>query len=301
MLAHKVLLPGCTSLERFIARLRTRVENRLWIRLGRGITSEQRKSLEDLLDAPPQGRSSCLDQLRSGPVRVSGRSLVQAINRLQMVRDLGIKLPITGVPPSRIAALARFATTAKVTAIGRLPPVRRLATLVAFIHCLEATAHDDAIEVLDMLLNELFSAADKANKKARLRSIKDLDQAATVLATACRPLLDLTLTDDELRDAVFTRVPQEKLSKALADVNSLVCPPGDVYYTELKERTRAVRLFLPTLLQHIQFGASLAGNATAAFVNFTHFDDSLYEYQSPCIEHNHNNYQQFSCPKTISS
>lgn len=150
MLAHKVLLPGCTTLERFVNRLRSRVENRLWKRLGRNITDEQRKRLEDLLAVPPQGRSSWLDKLRSGPVRVSGRSLVHAITRLQTVRELGIKLPETGVPSSRLTSLARFAGTAKVSAISRLPPLRRLATLVAFIHCLEATAHDDVIEVLDI-------------------------------------------------------------------------------------------------------------------------------------------------------
>ena len=64
-------------------------------------------------------------------MRISGRALVQAILRLQTVRDLSIRLPAAGVPPSRLAALARFAGTAKVTAISRLPPVRRLATPVA--------------------------------------------------------------------------------------------------------------------------------------------------------------------------
>ena len=111
---------------------------------------------------------------------------MKAIHRLQIVRDLDIKLAATGVPPSRLALLARFAGTAKVTAISRLPPVRRLATLIAFVHCLEATALDDVIEVLDTLLHEFFTNAVKADKKARLRSIKDIDRAATVLATACR-------------------------------------------------------------------------------------------------------------------
>jgi hypothetical protein len=49
LLAHKILLPGCTTLERFMARLRNRVEERLWRRLGCGITDEQRTCLEDLL------------------------------------------------------------------------------------------------------------------------------------------------------------------------------------------------------------------------------------------------------------
>jgi TnpA family transposase len=264
LLAHKVLLPGCTTLERFVARLRNRVEDRLWKRLGRGVTDEQRTRLEDLLTVPPQGRSSWLDQLRSGPVRVSGRALVHAIQRLQAVRDLGIRLPATGVPPSRLASLARFAGAAKVTAISRLPPVRRLATLVAFVHCLEATAQDDAVEVLDLLLHEFFSDAAKADKKARLRGIKDLDQAATVLATACRTLLDPALADGDLRDTVFARIPPEVLTQALADVDALVRPPDDVYYRELDARYRAVRIFLPTLLRHIRFGASPAGAPVVA-------------------------------------
>lgn len=264
LLAHKVLLPGCTTLERFVARLRNRVEDRLWKRLGRGVTDEQRRRLEDLLTVPPQSRSSWLDQLRSGPVRVSGRALVQALQRLQAVRDLGIRLPATGVPPNRIASLARFAGAAKVTAISRLPPVRRLATLVAFVHCLEATAQDDALEVLDLLLHEFFSDAAKADKKARLRGLKDLDQAATVLATACRTLLDPALADGDLRDTVFARIPPEVLTQALADVDALVRPPDDVYYRELDARYRAVRIFLPTLLRHIRFGASPAGEPVVA-------------------------------------
>jgi hypothetical protein len=46
---------------------------------------------------------------------------------------------------------------------------------------------------------KLFDNDDaNADKKARLRSIKNLDKAATVLATACRTLLDLALADNGL-------------------------------------------------------------------------------------------------------
>ena len=85
-----------------------------------------------------------------------------------------------------VAALARFAGAAKVSAILRLPNPRRLATLVAFVHCLEASAQDDGLEVLEVLLRELFGDAIKADKKSRLRTLKDLDQAAATLASACR-------------------------------------------------------------------------------------------------------------------
>lgn len=45
LIKHKVLLPGVTTLERFIAEVRTRMESRLWYRLGQNINQEQKKSV----------------------------------------------------------------------------------------------------------------------------------------------------------------------------------------------------------------------------------------------------------------
>ena len=82
------------------------------------------------------------------------------------MRGIGITLPAAAhIPPSRIAALARFANTAKVTAINLLPASRQMATLVAFALCLEATAHDDAPKVLEVLLRDLLSNAERLTRK----------------------------------------------------------------------------------------------------------------------------------------
>ena len=136
LVTHKVLLPGATTLERYIARLRARVEERLWRSLGRGIGSEQQARLESLLVVPIGSRNSALDRLRTGPLTISSPALVHALQRLRTVRELGITLPATArIPATRVAALARFAGAAKASAILRLPNPRRLATLVAFVHC----------------------------------------------------------------------------------------------------------------------------------------------------------------------
>jgi len=140
----------------------------------------------------PEGdRVSLLDQIRSGPTRISGPAIRAAIDRLNAVRALGITVPMKSrIPSSRIASLARFANRAKAQAISRMPTARRIATLVAFVHCLEATAQDEVLEVLEMLLDDLFGKAITADKKARLRTLKDLDQSAAALAEACYLLLD---------------------------------------------------------------------------------------------------------------
>ena len=250
LVTHKVLLPGCTTLERYVARLRSRVEERLWRSLGNGISLEQQTRLEGLLVSSGGTRNSPLDRLRTGPVVASSRSMSLALMRLQAVRELGIRLPAaTRIPATRVAALARFAGAAKASAILRLPVLRRLATLVAFVHCLEASAQDDALEVLEVILRELFGDAVKADRKSRLRSLKDLDEAAATLASACQMLLDDTVPDAELRKQLFARISPDALALALAGVNKLIRPTDNVYYQELDAKYKTVRRFLPALAE----------------------------------------------------
>jgi TnpA family transposase len=260
LIGNKVLLPGVTVLERFIAEIRTRMETRLWTRLGQSINSDQRARLEKLLTITDDGHQSWFDKLRKGPVRISAPALVKALERIETIRALGIKLPAaSNIPQSRLASLARFAGTAKVSAINRLPASKRMATLVAFVHCLEATAQDDALDVLDMLLRDLFARAEQTNRKTRLRTLRDLDKAAIILAKACRILLDPVLPDDSLRGEIDAAVGRNALAQALEDVNALTRPPNDVFYVELQKKQPTVSRFFPKLLRTIPFDSNPAG------------------------------------------
>ena len=269
LLAHKILLPGASILERFISRLRQRVEKRLWRCLTNQITAQQQIKLEELLLVPDGSRRSWFDQLRAGPTRISGPSLVDALDRLDKIRSYGIELPlVSSAPQSRTAALARFASRAKVTAIARLPKLRRLATLAAFMQTLEASALDDALDILNSLLNEIFGKAFKAGQKARLRSIRDLDAVAMTLADACKILTDTSLPDTEVRATIFTKFSHEKLTQTVESAYALIRPPDDVFYSELEASYRRVRLFLPMFLKHIHFAAAPAGKSTLEALNY---------------------------------
>lgn len=113
--------------------------------------------------------------------------------------------------------------------------------------------------MLEVILRELFGDAVKADKKSRLRSLKDLDEAAATLASACQILLDDTVPDSELRNQLFAQISPDTLALALAGVNKLIRPTDDVYFQELDAKYKAVRRFLPALAEHIHFGANATG------------------------------------------
>jgi hypothetical protein len=165
---------------------------------------------------------------------------------------------IVSIPPSRIAVLARFADKAKVSVVERLPEPPRWATLVAFIHTLEASAQDDALDVFEMLIDEVFRDALTEDRKMRLRSLKDLDALAITLSEAMTLVVDLSIPDTALRQSVFNRFPRDSLVQMLTEIGQLVRPPDDVFYQSLDQQYGRVCRFLPALLSHIHFAAGHA-------------------------------------------
>jgi hypothetical protein len=274
LITHKVLLPGATVLERHVSRVRARVQERLWSSLIRGASPTAKGKLDALLTVPDGGHQSLLDRLRNGPFRRSAPELVRVLQRLEEVRSLGIDVGVSHrIPPGRIQALARFAAKAKASAIQRLPEERRHATLVAFAVTLEATASDDALDLLDILIPEVFSEATKAGEKYRLRTIKDLDVAASQLGQVCRLILDSAVPYAELRAAIFKALQREEIEAALGQVDMLVRPPDDMYYQELQKSWGRIRRFLPPLLKTLHFGTNPAGKAIAEALDYLAEED----------------------------
>jgi hypothetical protein len=64
LVAHKVLLPGASVLERLVARVRTRASQHLWRRLNAPVTPEQRRQLFRLLEVAEGERQTPFDRLR---------------------------------------------------------------------------------------------------------------------------------------------------------------------------------------------------------------------------------------------
>lgn len=133
---------------------------------------------------------------------------------------------------------------------------------------LEATAQDDSLDVLDSLLRDLFAEAAKADRKARLRTLKDLDQAALILAETCILALDESVPEGELRSRILARTAREDLEQAVDQIHTLTRPPNNVYFRELDDHYRSVRRYLPTLLKHLRFGASPAGAPVIAALDW---------------------------------
>jgi hypothetical protein len=179
---------------------------------------------------------------------------------------LGVSaLSLARVPPNRLNTLGRYAASVWAPTIARMPDDRRTATLLAFARTIET---DDTIDVLDLLLSDILAEATQHGQQARLRTVRDLDEAALRLRQACAILLDETSADVQVRPTVFTHVPRAQLADAVAQVGALARPPDDHYYPELVEQYQRVRRFLPALLRAIVFHSMPAGQPVLDALQF---------------------------------
>jgi len=80
-----------------------------------------------------------------------------------------------------------------------MPAERGIATLLAFACALQATAQDDALDVLDMLLTDSLARVESQEKRRRLRTIGDLDVAALLLRNVGLVVLDSAKPEHNLR------------------------------------------------------------------------------------------------------
>ena len=181
LLAHKVLLPGISTLERLINRVRHRATLRLWHRLTQALSDEQRQKLMALVTSD-DATFATLDYLRATPRRRMLTELLRHLERIDAIRGYGLSLTLsTELPAAPLGRLARSARTARPSALAALHEPRRMATLTALFQTLEATALDDAVELFNALATDIFTSAEEAHKKSRMRSLRDLDAAAIML------------------------------------------------------------------------------------------------------------------------
>lgn len=259
----KVLLPGASVLARMVARVRDRVATRLWCRLAGMVDDDHRRRLETLLEVPEGARVSRLEALRRPPTDVTGRAMRAAVDRIGELRAYDVaRLDLSGLPPARIAALARHAVTARARDLAQLAPERRTAVLLAFAVSAETRATDDALDLFCQLLRGLTARVERRGRLERLETLGELDAAALRLREAVAVLLDPDVPDDQVRASVFGQVERAALAAAVVDCERLTRPPGDQSEAELLSRYSMVRQFLSAMLATISFEAGPAGQPT---------------------------------------
>lgn len=282
LIAHKILLPGISTLEELIARIRDRAAERLWKKLFSLASSEMKKALENLLTVPEGKRYSYLDALKNGPTRISSQSLSNALSRYKTIKNLGARnLNVDKIPKTKIQHLARYVAISWSPSIARMPEHRRIAVLLAFAYVYEIKALDDALELLDRLITEINAQANRIGSAKRLRTLGDLDKSASKLSDLAELCIEND-TSQNLSQLIYKSMTREDISAAIQTIRAIAKPEDKgKFYDELVAQYKKVRRFLKKLLSLVPFETTEAGKPLQASLKFL---SSIEGKKNPSME-----------------
>lgn len=216
----RVELAGASTLTRLILKTRERVAIREHRRIASRLSAAQIARLEALLVANPRKhRLTPLQQLRDAPTSVSAPGIIEALERLERIRKIGVgNVDLSDVPESRLLSLARQAEGLWSANFDKFSPTRRLATLLALIQHLERTATDDVLTIFEAILAELNLRGEQRRRKEALSNLPALRLEALRMREALLPVIDKAIPDTRVRAAILERLGVEELTSTLERV-----------------------------------------------------------------------------------
>jgi Domain of unknown function (DUF4158) len=159
---RRIVCPPLAVIERLGGAVRARAQRQLWRQLTDGLTDLQRQSLDQLLEVRAGAKQSTLAWLRQTAYAASTGNFPKLIERLTMVRDVGIEPErSTRVYQNYWLKLAREGGQSTVQHLAELEPLRRYATLTALVLELAATLTDEALNMFEHLVGKLFAKSER--------------------------------------------------------------------------------------------------------------------------------------------
>jgi hypothetical protein len=263
---RRVVLPGPSRVERLVVRSRELMAQRLWDTVTALASDTQVVALDALLEVADGGRFSTLEQLRRAPTSSTVTGLLEALDRVAAIKELGFSdVNLRGVPHRRVVELARWGMTGKASLLRRHPPARRTATLLATMVHLQGRAVDDTIALFDLVMTtDIVGKAKRATTAQRVSNYPVVSRDAARCAAAVGVLLgrdlDETIEMRALWELIETVISRADLDIAVANIDRLhlrVDDDGDVAgRVALVGHAHKARRFIAMMCATITFDAT---------------------------------------------
>ncbi len=265
---RRIVCPPLAVIERLAGSVRARAQRQLWRRLADGLTDQQRQSLDQLLEVRAGGGQSTLAWLRQTAYAATTVNFSKLIERLSLVRDLGVEPErATRVHQNYWLKLAREGGQSTVQHLAELEPLRRYATVTALVLELTATLTDEALNMFEHLIGQLFKKSERAHAEQFHASGKSINEKVRLYARVGQALLEARSSGVDPFAAIEAVLPWPKFESTVAEAQTLAQPEEFDYLALLDERYGSVRKFAPLLLAHFEFHAAPAATELLQALN----------------------------------
>lgn len=257
-LTEKFVRPGFSVVERMVATARNEAEEEIFRRVETIIDEVLEEGLDELLQAEQPSRPTPLASLRQSATSNSPKTILTGLNKLSKLQKWQVgNWNLSAINPNRRKQLAQIGFRSTAQALSRMNKTRRYPILLAFLSQLYIEVLDELVEIFDRLLAAISNRADRRLAEIRQEIALLAGDKIKLLQELLKILIDPTISDTEVRTAIYKFVPQNKLRVTFDECERINEPLDENFFKLLGKRYSYLRQFIPTFLEALP----LDGNA----------------------------------------
>ena len=251
---RRIVVPSPAALERLCAELRHQARREVHRRLTHGLSAEQRRGLDALVQRRENTGQNWLTWLRQMPQAAKPSAMLGLIARLEHVCAIGIE-PGRGhqVHQARLAQLAREAARVTVQHVAGCERQRRHATLVAIGLDLGAVLTDQAIDLFDRLVGAMFRKAEGRQARAFQADARAINDKVRLYARVGAAVIAAREEKQDAFAAITGVIAWERFRTSVAEAEALMRPEEFDAYENIGEHHASVRRWSPAFLDAFSF------------------------------------------------
>ena len=265
---RRIVAPSPLALERLCTELRHQARREVHRRLTHGLSAEQRRGLDALVQRRKNTGQNWLTWLRQMPQAAKPSAMLGLIARLEHVRAIGIE-PGRGhqVHQARLAQLAREAARVTVQHVAGYERQRRHATLVAIGLDLGAVLTDQAIDLFDRLVGAMFRKAEGRQVRAFQADARAINDKVRLYARIGAAVIAAHERKQDAFEAITGVIAWERFRTSVAEAAALMRPEEFDAYESIGEHYASIRRWSPAFLDAFAFEGVPAATSLLRAIN----------------------------------
>jgi TnpA family transposase len=265
---EKIVRPGITRLEKLVATARSQAQEETFKRVSRLLTSEHRTLLDSLLVSDEMTRRTRHSWLSKGATSNTASAMLFCLDKLAFLRDQNVDTwDMSALTPNRLKFLAQIAKRSTNQALQRMPEERRYPILLAFLNQSLIEITDETIEIYDRCLWDCYNGAKNDLEAFKKEVYKSSNEKVRLLQEMGKLVLDPDITDQKLRETIFSYLPPEKLQTIIEECAKIIRPAHDKYFDFLSTRYSYLQQFVPKFLESFTFQSNTKDDVLLAAID----------------------------------
>lgn len=276
-IAHKIIPPRITSLERIVRDAVNKEEDRVFKMICKLLTEEQRKKLDNLMELGENNTSGLFD-IKDVSGKWNSRAFKRISEKLDSVRSIGIPSQLGDIHPNLLKIFSKQAYRYAPSKLKRFAENKRYALLAMLVHQQTFWLTDMAVDMNDKILMMMESDARKTASAFLMDRKDEIDNNYRYFHRLGENIYNAMESGKDLRKVVEEMTTLDELREKL---DSRFTPhEGDMsFHEKMLSGYNMLKMYIPLMLRQISFRAT--GSSSTDLISALDTIRHIYEKKGP--------------------